>query len=322
MTTINKIVSMPNNVIRLFVLTCCLLAVFTGGAAAQGCCSPGAPASGGLEKGGLEAGQFRLIPSVNFTHLGKLVNGSTRINDPTDRELDAWAYALDVEYGLTSRFTVMTSVSYSNRSRRFQSLAPGGGAVSFDADASGFGDLVLLGKYKLSRWNLRTQREIDFGVGVGFPTGAYDEKEGGIRVSRDLMPGAGSYQLILWSFLYKSFRPGPVGVSLSFIYNRPGSAEDEYRYGASLDYVAGTTYELTDLFDLYLQASGRWAASDRLFDVELSGTGMSATTTAMLRTSVDNGRAFTPPMIRRGRTTSRITVIWPSRTLCRILGRG
>jgi len=264
---------MPDVLNRSILIALCFLAVTAGRPAAQGCCSPGSPATGGLEKGGLEVGQLRLLPSVHFTRLGRLVDGNSTIPNPSNRELDSWAYALDVEYGLTSRLTVMASMDYNYRSRRFQVLAVDGGTVSFDADAAGFGDLVILGKYKLSRWNLRTQREVDFGVGVGFPTGAYDEKDGGVRVSRDLMPGSGCYQLILWSFLYKSFRPGPLGVSLSFTYNRSGVAEDEYRCGASLDYVAGAIYELTDLFDVYVQASGRWSGTDKLFERELAGTG-------------------------------------------------
>lgn len=244
-----------------------------GFAAAQGCCSPGSPATGGLEKGGLEAGQFRLLPSITYAHLGKMISGNDELDNPFNRSMDAWAYAFDVEYGLTSRLTVLTSLNYNYRSRQFLAPAAGGGTIDFGGDANGFGDAILLSKFKLSSWNLQTQREIDVGIGVAFPTGAYDLKSGGVEVSRDLLPGSGAYRMIFWSFLYKSFRPGPVGLSMSLTYNRPGISEDDYRYASTLDYVAGVTYELTDLFDLYLQASGQWSGSDKYLGQELSGTG-------------------------------------------------
>ncbi len=258
---------------RFLLTTFCLITLWTGLAAAQGCCSPGSPATGGLEKGGLEAKQLRILPTVSYTHLGKLISGSNEINNLSNHEINAWAYALDVEYGVTPRITVLTSLNYNYRSRRLEAQTAGGGTIDFDADADGLGDAVLLGKFKLSNWNLQSQREIDVGIGVGFPTGAYDLKSGGVKVSRDLLPGSGAYRMILWSFLYKSFRPAPVGISLSLTYNRPGTSEDDYRYAATLDYVAGVTYELTDLFDLYLQASGQWSGSDKYLGRERSGTG-------------------------------------------------
>lgn len=244
-----------------------------GGAAAQGCCSPGSPATGGLEKGSLEFGQLRVLPSVDYTHLGTYINGTHEVDNTLGRKLDAWVYGLDVEYGIRSRLTIMASVSYSTRSRRLQGMSVDGTPISFDADTRGFGDLILLTKYRLLSWDLRSQREVDVGAGVKFPTGAYDIMHDGIKVSRDLLPGSGAYHMLLWSYFYQSFRPGPVGISLSLNYNLPGVSEDEYRYGQELNYVGGVVYELTDLVDLYAQVSGKWSGSDEFVGNELPGTG-------------------------------------------------
>lgn len=265
--------ALPNFFVRLMLVTLCLSVPAVKEAAGQGCCSPGSPAAGGFEKGGLETGQLRFLPSVSFTDMGKLVGGDKEIYDPSNRKMDAWEYELDVEYGLTSRFTILASTRYTYRSRRLRGVTPGGTPVSFDAQARGFGDLVVFGKYKLASWNLRTQREISIGAGAGFPTGAYDEKESGIRISRDLLPGTGSYQIILWSFFYRSFRPGPLGVSLSTTYKRAGVSADGYRYGATFECVAGAVYEINDPVGVSVRAGGRWVGTDKLPGLELAGTG-------------------------------------------------
>jgi hypothetical protein len=205
--------------------------------------------------------------------MGTYVAGSREIENRLDRTLDAWIYGLDVEYGVNPRLTIMTSIGYSDRSRHLRIPSADGTTIRFDADARGFSDLILLAKYKIVGWTLQSQREIDVGAGVKFPTGDYSIMSDGVEVSRDMLPGSGAYHLLLWSFFYQSFRPGPVGVSLSLNYDFPGVSEDDYQYGQELNYVGGVVYELTDLLDLYAQVSGRWSGSDEFLGTELPSTG-------------------------------------------------
>ena len=240
---------------------------------AQGCCSPGSPATGGLDTGGLPAGQIRISPSINFIHLGSAWNGSKKVEDELGRKLDAWNYALDLEYGLTSRLSLLLSLNYSFRSRELRGIAADGSTLNFDADTRGVGDLIALAKYQLLGWDLLSQRELDVGVGAKTPTGVYDLYENGIKVSRDLLPGSGAYHLMLWSFFYQSFRPRPIGLSLSAFYNQPTVSEDDYRYGPEFNYTAGFIYQTTTPIDIIAQLTGRWAGADQYLGRELPSTG-------------------------------------------------
>jgi hypothetical protein len=131
----------------------------------------------------------------------------------------------------------------------------------------------LLAKFEIWGWDLQGQREIDIGAGVKLPTGAYDLEEDGVKISRDLLPGSGAYHLLLWSYLYKSFRPGPVGVSASAYFDLPATSTDDYRYGAGLNYTIGGLYETASRIDFLLQVSGRWAGPDEYAGRELPSTG-------------------------------------------------
>jgi hypothetical protein len=249
------------------------LCVYPRNLCAQGCCSPGSPAAGGLEKGGALRGQIRISPLIYFVHMGQTFQGSDEVADEFDREVDAWNAGLDVEYGLTPRVTLLASMNYSMRSRQLISTTSAGTPVNFDADAHGLGDVTLLAKMQLTGWNLKSQREIDVGAGAKLPTGSYDLEEGGVRISRDLLPGSGAYHLILWTYYYKSFRPGPVGVSASAYFDLPATSTDDYRYGAGLNYLIGGLYETQSKADLLLQVNGRWADADQYLGRELPSTG-------------------------------------------------
>ena len=109
------------------VLVAALLAlVRVGNADAQGCCSPGSPATGALEKGGVLGGQIRISPSVYFIYLGESVSGSREVPDELGRKVEAWNYTIDLEYGVTSRLTLLTSFNYARRSRELTGIASDG----------------------------------------------------------------------------------------------------------------------------------------------------------------------------------------------------
>jgi hypothetical protein len=242
-------------------------------AAGQGCCSPGSPATGGLETGASASGQLQIIPSINFITLGSAWSGSQRVEDELDRRIDAWNYALDVQYGLTSRLSLLLSMNYSARSRELSATTGDGAEIDFDAETSGFGDLVALAKFQLLGWDLASQSELDLGAGAKLPTGAHDLYDNGVKVSRDLLPGSGAYHFLVWSYFYKSFRPSPIGLSVSGYYDHPGVSDDGYQFGREINYTAGVIYQTNGSLDLVAQFAGRWAGADEYQGRELPSTG-------------------------------------------------
>lgn len=196
-----------------------------------------------------------------------------RVGDELARKVNAWIYNLDIEYGLTSRFSLMLSLNYAFKSRSFRALAGDGSALKFKASSKGVGDTFVLGKIQVLPWDVASQREFDIGIGARFPTGAYDLTDNGVRVSRDLQPGSGANHLMLWSYYYQSFRPKPVGVSLILFYTHPDLSEDGYRFGDELSYIAGILYQTSSVYDLLVQIRGRWAGRDAYDSRKLPSTG-------------------------------------------------
>ncbi|KAA3611877.1 MAG: transporter [Planctomycetota bacterium] len=145
------------------------------------------------QEGGIEIFSGEMLFETGFrvsvTHLHKtkddLFDGSSTITDPFARKLTEDRSVLGIDYGLDRDFGVSVLVPWVRRE-----LESGG--TKFNA--SGPGDLALLGKYRLLRHEGQAS---GYGValvgGLEVPTGETDEVDQGLLLAPSLQPGTGAW---------------------------------------------------------------------------------------------------------------------------------
>ncbi len=145
------------------------------------------------QEGGIEifAGEtlFESGLRANITQLikprGDLFRGSNEVPDPLGRSVDEYrtVVGLDFGYGRDATYSVLLPFV-----RREFEIGP------IEGDASGFGDVVALGKYRFFREEGRA-RSINASViaGIEMPTGETDETFQGVRLGPTVQPGRGAW---------------------------------------------------------------------------------------------------------------------------------
>jgi hypothetical protein len=112
-------------------------------------------------------------------------------DDPSaaDRDRTAWALVSVLGYGATADLALFGIVPYVDKS-----LEATQGGVRRERSASGLGDASLFGRYTVYHrdWPGRTLRVAPF-VGLEFPTGEDDERDGSGRLPPSVQPGSGSW---------------------------------------------------------------------------------------------------------------------------------
>jgi hypothetical protein len=124
------------------------------------------------------------------------------------------------------------------------------------SSTSGAGDMVIMPKFRFYK-NFQT------GVGIKFPTGATELKEGnGLVLSPDLQPGTGAWDLIFWL---------NGGQSLGFRHSMSVNGTISYRASGKNDtYLEDQTYIFGDEFQITAGIADRFLIGNQIFDPSLS----------------------------------------------------
>lgn len=250
-----------------------LLWIAIGGqyhAKAQTCCSGGVPISGNLGLPTASSGTWQF--SLNYdANVLKTLKDERDILDDLTRERQTNTIIFEVGYTLTERISFDVFTSYVRQERI---LRP----IGFDKNevfTNGFGDAVLLGKYKVID-------PLQVGIGVKMPTGATDLTFDGIPLNADLQPGSGAWDAIFWSNYTNTlgFRQS-LTFSGTAIYRATGKNDDylgrqTYEFGNEWQLIAG----LADRFligavmiDPSIRFRYRKAGEDINSDFKLPNTG-------------------------------------------------
>ncbi|MGC8956561.1 MAG: hypothetical protein ACP5LT_01890 [Candidatus Kapaibacteriota bacterium] len=222
---------------------------------AQGCCSISINSLGSTESEPLETGN--LVLGVNFWHLNSSAYyiGDIKQSDPLQRVAVGNNVLFDIEYGLTNFLSLYLSVPYSfyRRDTKFASYSN-----------KGFGDVLLLGKFKVGNRIIFVNDLLSLGFGVKFPTGKNNAEKDGVELPIDLQVGTGSYEFSFWS-LYQNWLSNRILFTQSFLFRTFKSNLKNYKFGNEMNLNTSLYYQLIDYWlniGALIRIQKRW--KDRL----------------------------------------------------------
>ena len=181
-------------------------------------------------------GNLQLQLAYDFNYMDRLHDGSARLeNNDLIRVIHTGI--LEVNYGVSRRLSLASMFTYSGQeigSRRFD----GSRQVDF---LWGFGDMVLMAKYRLLNPLAYNGWEVAAGIGPKLPTGSYRlAGSEGEEFGMDIQPGSGSFDAISWLSVSKTHM---------FIPNLNLSSGVTYRYaGRNSNYLDGLLYDFGNEF--------------------------------------------------------------------------
>ncbi|MGH2574069.1 MAG: transporter [Ignavibacteria bacterium] len=229
----------------------------------QACCTSGSTFLGGLERGGINYSSLSFSIGYEFNNLNSSYNGTTKIDDPFQRNADVQNITLGIEYGLTERMSVLvipTLLVTKNREITVKDSANMSQKKKFTG--TGFGDIILFGKYRLTNRSVFTTFELDLGLGVKLPTGSFTKEDNGTRIPIDLQPGNGAIELINSLYFIKQFPKLKLNLYGNVSYRYIGANFDGYKVGDELFASAFVNYGLLKFLNPSVGLRSRYAKRD------------------------------------------------------------
>jgi hypothetical protein len=188
--------------------------------------------------------------SERYTVLDQVYQGTSEKANPGAKE-EHWTTELTGFYGITPEFTVMAVVPYKKGKTSGEADLTATPAVldsSMAGDASGLGDIALLGRYPFFKRETPDTTTIVAGVaGIKFSTGKTDAKtsDGMSYLDSHMQPGTGSTDYLLGLSYSHSLQ------RLSFAANLLGTITTEgkfgnttHKFGNALNYDASGKYRI------------------------------------------------------------------------------
>ncbi|NBC83681.1 MAG: hypothetical protein GVY19_09895 [Bacteroidetes bacterium] len=213
---------------------------------AQTCCSGGVPLGGSLGLGTAENRSLQALLTYDYNRLDDLVNVSEVLDEQT-RTRTTQSAILELNYGLSNRFSVAGVIPYIRQTRSIQTYQ---GNTDFTA-VNGLGDMVLLLKYRLFDPVKYPTTSWVIGAGPKFPTGRTDyTNQQGLTLAADMQPGSGSWDGIFWSYFQKDNLIWPnFGLASVITYRYSGTNNEynqtqSYRFGNEFQFNVGMNYNL------------------------------------------------------------------------------
>lgn len=244
---------------------------------AQACCSAGPPLLGSLEFSPSPPETFQSVLTYHYNHLRDLLSGSTRLSD-NSRQRTVHSVLLELSYGLSSSLSVSSLISFVRQERRVTSTVDV--LIESSVQTRGFGDALLVMKYRLVPLTIISQHEIVIGIGGKIPLGISSLSSGGILLPADMQPGTGAWDGILWAYASQGFLPRvPLTIVASASYritgtnSRYGIGQQGYKFGNEFIASLGGGYRTEGSFDYSLVAQLRSVSPDQSVGSHVPNTG-------------------------------------------------
>ncbi len=194
--------------------------------AAQSCCGVPTIALGGTEHGVNAVGTLTLGARYQYIAFGRSYNGSAPAADPLARTAYGHTFALEAEYTALPRVALLLALPFVVKERRLQQPEP------YRYRASGIGDAFALVKYSVPL--PLGEQALSAGAGVKFPTGDSHREADGVQLPRDVQPGTGTWELLLWLWGSSLLADGLAGATASLLVRFPTADEFGFRNGSEL----------------------------------------------------------------------------------------
>lgn len=189
---------------RTFLLVSVLIFVAKTGAFSQPCCGATAGGMGAagarMGLGTAAPGDFQIQFAYDFNYMDRLYDGTARLaNSDLIRVIHTGI--LEVNYGINRRLSVAAMATYMGQEIGSRKI-DGGRQVDY---IWGFGDMVLMAKYRLMNPLAWSGWGVAAGIGPKLPTGSYRHTgSGGEQFGMDIQPGTGSFDGISWLSVSKN----------------------------------------------------------------------------------------------------------------------
>ncbi len=247
----------------------CLLLCSSSPLWGQACCGPPTVSLAGTERGIDTRSLLVLTLSYGFARFDRTLDGTRLVADPLGRTAFSHTWRLEGELTVGTDWSVLLSLPVTSKSRRFQL-----DTLGESYHAAGIGDAIAVLKRNfspmLSPWSLAA------GLGLKLPTGTSDWEENGVRLPRDIQPGTGTWEALLWGYASGLFFDGLIASALSATLRLPLTADElGYRNGAELQLLLLSSWldspipALLPTLALRLRTTGR----DRLGSQPFPATG-------------------------------------------------
>ena len=175
------------NVLRIMLkaFTFLILIGINGQLSAQACCSSGAPVASNLATFSFEGKGLSIRVLNDNIFLNDIVSKSTVLDNSTRKRITRTLMGR-VSYTFEQKWSVIGLFPMVWQKEEIRN-----NGNSFDNSSSGFGDIILIGRYQPIK-NFSTG--LAFSVGVKFGNGVNDNKDEltGLALNPDLQPGSGS----------------------------------------------------------------------------------------------------------------------------------
>lgn len=211
-------------------------------------------------KGGgilLPEGKLKMVYKYMHFDRNSMFDGSSEV--PNLEQLDATVNInlLVLNYGISDAFNIALAVPHKHIEATAK-LGPNDVAI----DNSGIGDIIVMGRYKLSDMKEDGyQTALKFGVKL--PTGSTDDgfKKAppfalNVNTPMPTQMGTGKAEYKLGVGVSKLFDGGRLDAGTMFTY-RP-KAEHDYDFGNELSYDIGYMHALNDKFNVGLEYNGKY----------------------------------------------------------------
>jgi len=176
----------------------------------------------------------------NATDRAGLLHGDDRVGDPTHVEEFKQTLSLAAHYGLLHDVQLGFVLPYT-----WSSVHQETAGLPTRLAAEGVGDLALFGKWAfLNHFEPHMNLKASLIGGLEMPTGSFHETDQGIRLSRELQPGSGSWDGILGAAV--NYEPYRWKFDATVLYKRNGENRDHYHFSDEtyVELAAGNRFYL------------------------------------------------------------------------------
>lgn len=231
------------NFAKHVVLTLSVL-FFPFALSAQTCCSGGVPLGGSFGLGTADNNALQFLLTYDYNALHTLFDRTEVLDDPT-RKRNTQSTILEINYGLSNRFTITGLFPYIRQERKIETYDGSTEVTS----AQGLGDILFLLKYRMLDPVKNPDWEWVVGGGFKLPSGKTDHKNAqGLTLAADMQPGSGSFDLLYWMFFQKSkFLIPKLSLLSVTTYRYNGTNKEynqtqEYKFGNEFQASLGLNY--------------------------------------------------------------------------------
>ncbi|WDP92762.1 MAG: transporter [Desulfobacter sp.] len=266
-------------------LICFYSPAFAGQGGARGGCGYKGPKPIGqinMTNGGVYArGKMGIILKTRYFKKDDIYSGSGSIADYTGkpagtgpREQERLVTQLTLRYGLFDNMDVRLMLPYWQKDM-VRGMMKSGTLTNVDSSNDGFGDMVLMGRYKILSQKKGGLFNLALGAGVKMPSGDSDDPDDSKKdescFGMGFQCGTGSWDPKFEIAANRMIRNWRIDATIMATF--PSEGDREYEYGNCFQYNLGSSVALNDWFDLQLEYNGIWKdkSEDHGAAVENSG---------------------------------------------------